>query len=744
MFKPRPKQAEVLQYTSGWMGVSAVPGAGKTRTLSELAAKLLAEAPLAPDQEVLVVTLVNSAVGNFSRQIGVSLKARGLLPGFGYRVRTLHALANDIVRERPELVGLGEGFNIIDERETNAILDNAVHAMLGQVEGLQEDYILESFLKKSNIAHERWGETVKDCASAFIRQAKDALQTPQEIEQKLSACSQELPLARLCNVIYARYQDALQYRVGIDFQDMVRLAYQALLADAGYLERLRHRWVYILEDEAQDSDSLQERILALLAGERGNWIRVGDPNQAIYETFTTANPRYLREFMVRPGVAKKTLPNSGRSAVEIIRVANHLIDWSLQHHDAAIRERQPLSEPYIEPAPAGDPQPNPTLSPDGVTFVSTPFTSAEELNFVLQTVQRTLTDDPTLTVSILTPRNKRGFDVVERLKQAKIPHVELLKSTVTTREAAGSLVHILNYLAKPDASLLARVYRVFNRDFKEDADTMSIVDRHARVLVQCAHLESFLYGHGKDWLAEFDVDPETRDALAIFREQVRELHEAVWLPIDQLILTVAQRLFTRPADLAIAYALSMQLRQDGLAQELYLGGGGNSWNLEQYTQRLKEIATNERKFLGMDEESRTFNPDHHKGVVTVATLHSAKGLEWDHVCLMSINNYDFPSNEPHDSYQGEKYFIRDRLNLQSETLAQFHAVQQLSPYHEGHATLEARADYASERLRLLYVGLTRARRQLTVTWNTGRMGESREATPLLALRTWWEATQTND
>ena len=69
MFIPRPKQAEVLAYTGGKMGVSAVPGSGKTQTLSALAAQLVAADAFADDQEVLIVTLVNSAVDNFSRRV---------------------------------------------------------------------------------------------------------------------------------------------------------------------------------------------------------------------------------------------------------------------------------------------------------------------------------------------------------------------------------------------------------------------------------------------------------------------------------------------------------------------------------------------------------------------------------------------------------------------------------------------------------------------------------------------------
>ena len=67
MFKPRPKQAEILAYKSGKMGISAVPGSGKTATLSYLAAQLVATVDLDDEQEILIVTLVKSAVGNFSK-----------------------------------------------------------------------------------------------------------------------------------------------------------------------------------------------------------------------------------------------------------------------------------------------------------------------------------------------------------------------------------------------------------------------------------------------------------------------------------------------------------------------------------------------------------------------------------------------------------------------------------------------------------------------------------------------------
>lgn len=136
-------------------------------------------------------------------------------------------------------------------------------------------------------------------------------------------------------------------------------------------------------------------------------------------------------------------------------------------------------------------------------------------------------------------------------------------------------------------------------------------------------------------------------------------------------------------------------------------------------------------------------------------MHKAKGLEWDRVYLMSVNNYDFPSAMPNDRFISEKWFVRSGLDLSAEALAQLSALwSRYAPptnggatrpsndeydwYEEGAATSRSRLDYVKERLRLFYVGITRAKRELIVTWNSGRQGDATPSLPLSELMGWRE------
>jgi DNA helicase II / ATP-dependent DNA helicase PcrA len=740
-FKPRPNQQAVLAYRGGQMGVSAVPGSGKTWTLSLLAAKLVAEIDLEDDQEILVVTLVNSAVDNFASRVGSFVQARGLLPGVGYRVRTLHGLAHDIVRERPGLVGLSDDFSILDELASQDVLRDAALAWVREHPDVAPSFLAADLdqRKMEWVQQERWPDLVVRISSAFIKLAKDLQLTPAELRYQLEGFPKTLPLLEMGTEVYADYQRALAYRGAVDFDDLIRLALQALRLDPAFLGRLQRRWPFILEDEAQDSSRLQEAILKELVGEDGNWVRVGDANQAIYETFTTASPRYLRDFLHRPDVKEQTLPNSGRSMQSIIDLANELIRWTMSEHPvSSIQEA--LDRPFIEPTPPGDPQPNPPNKPLNVYLSSRAYSPQAELEAVVTSLARWLPDHQDETVAVLVPRNHRGSEVVNALQERGLAYHELLRSSRQTREAAGVLGNVLRYLADPtSATKLARVFRVWLRDAREDEEMDRKVRDVAKLIRRCDHVEDYLWPRaGRNWIKGEEVVHKLSEwalgHLIRFRDLVRKWQATTVLPIDQLTLTLAQDLFQAPADLAISHKLAVVLRQ---AANLH-----PQWQLPELTEELAIIARNQRRFLGFADDDSGFDPESYRGQVVVTTIHRAKGLEWDRVYLMSVNDYNFPSAQPQDQFISEPWYVRDRLNFEAEVLAQLQVLHEdptLFLYDEGSPTIEARYDYAAERLRLLYVGITRARRALSITWNTGRRGNAQPAVPLIALQTWWES-----
>ena len=751
-YPTRPSQQQVLSYTGGRLGVTAVPGAGKTHLLSALAAKIIAENRLLAGQELLIVTLVNAAVENLKSRIAAFFEQPALAL-YKYRVRTLHGLAHDIVRERPGQVGLETQFGIVDERGSQLIRSAAVQAWLSTHPGeLARYFIADARGEGRGVRSREIAGLLEDVVLAFIRTAKDRRLTPDELGRLTEHSLDPLPLARLCIDIYTDYQHSLAYRGAVDFDDLIRLALDLLESDEGLLVRLRDRYPYVLEDEAQDSSISQERILRLLAGETGNWVRVGDPNQAIFETFTTASPELLRAF-VRENVSQE-IPESGRSQPAIIALANQLVDWVTREHPSE-EARTALGGPHIARVPEGDAQPNPPEDPSAVRLVGRGYRADDELDAVVTSLQAWLPQNPGRTVAVLAPRNARGAEVISALRAKGIEAIELLGSTLETRRAAGALISVLTYIAEPgSSSKLADAYSAWRSSAAATTSGSRTVEANAdegphpkadevkRVLLSMSNLEAYIAPSG--------LAPALRPSSSAYVDRVlHELQtfgpvargwlEAAVLPIDQLVLTLAQELFREPADLALAHRLALLLGQAGQTHR--------AWRLPELIAELREIASNERGYLGLSGQGSGFDPSKHAGQVVVTTMHKAKGLEWDRVYLTSVNDYDFPSGQEGDSYQSEKYFVRDRLNLQAEALDQLSCLQGYSShetYEAGRGTRKARTDYVRERLRLMYVGITRAKRELVVTWNTGRRGTARQALAFAALQQWWRAAGPKD
>jgi DNA helicase II / ATP-dependent DNA helicase PcrA len=734
VFNPRPGQKEVLEYVGGKMGLSAVPGSGKTHTLSILAAKLVSETTLSEDQEILVVTLVNSAVDNFAARVAGFLRENGLMPGIGYRVRTLHSLAYDIVREHPDLAGVDNRFSIADERTSTEILRLCVSGWIKTHPEFLLEYSDPAYPPDKNIYH--WNENLLSFSTAFINQAKDYQITPDFLHNFLSNSKSNSPLLELGYSIFVDYQNSLANRGAVDFEDLIRLAYKILVNNPDVVEKLRYRWPFILEDEAQDSSLIQEKLLRLLCGENGNWVRVGDPNQAIFETFTTADPKLLREFLNETHVIQIDLNHSGRSTKSIIDLANYLIEWTNKSHPL-MELRDSLSPPFIQPTPSGDAQQNPADQPDEIHFSAQPLKAKNEIRLIAKSVKKWVAEHPDATVAVLVPRNARGVELAEELNNLGVPIKEMLNSSQSTRDAAKIIHDILLYYVHPTSHrhLVEAIFSILraNKALPDSAKQMT-----QQILKQLQNQPAeVILENSEEILGDLNIEGIEKNQIHSVIEailQIARWQNSVLLPIDQMIMTIAMDLFSEPADLALAHKLGVILKS---TRDLF-----PHWELPDFCEELNGIVKNRFRLYGFAEDDLGFNPDNYKGQVVISTIHKAKGLEWDRVYLMSVNNYDFPSLQDYDIYMSEKWFVRQNLNLEAEALSLLKAASSNDlialNQKEGIATHEARQCYCAERLRLLYVGITRARKQLVFTWNTGRQDNCREAIPLEALRVWWE------
>lgn len=733
----RPAQADILQYRQGRLAISAVPGSGKTFTLALLAAELISNGAINVEagQQILVVTYLNSSVENFRATIRQRLAAENR-PATGFDVRTLHSLSLEIVR----LANGGSAGDLVgplvaDELQTRQFLSLAVSGWL-------EDHPegRSAILGDAPPPLEtRWRDNLEQIARAFIRTAKNERWEAAAIQQALQQAgvttgepaSAETMLVALLAGIYGRYQAILSRQGVLDFDDLVWQAANLLQDSPGLAEGLGQRWPYVLEDEAQDSIPLQERLLATLTGYHGNWVRVGDPNQAITSSFTAAHPRHFNDFLNQPDVLVQPLVDSGRCAPLIFEAANALVTWTLNEHPLPEVRAQAFRRQYISPTPAGDPQPNPPDAEATLDIKVFGNRQDDELPAIVIQAVEYVRRRPEYTLAILTPTNELGQRISGLLETRQVKYDSLLRGGGRVREVAAVFQALLGWISNPlDSRLLEQAYEAVSKA-ELPAVALSHVSDHFNAVLRSVHSpEIVLYpGHGQrleEGLPPIPFSPDERLAIESFSDFLRSTVPLTALPADDLILALGELLFGRQrqeamaeaaADLAITYQLAAQARQ---WRELEL-----DWHLPLLVARLGELASGRRQLPDPAEAAAGFKPT--PGRITLATQHGAKGLEWDVVFLAGMDGRWIPATLEGPFIGVSELFGGD---LVAESVAQLRYLMEgdAGLYPGYSATDTAHIELICERLRLLYVGITRARRRLHISRSqTARWGNREES-----------------
>lgn len=753
----RPAQEDILAYAGGRMAISAVPGSGKTFTLSLLAAKLIAENRFDPSsgRQVLVVTFLNSSVDTFRVRIRKRLLDMGL-EDTGYDVRTLHSLALEIVRAAGETPG--DDLIVLDDMQSRQILEAAVDGWINDNVRLWETFLPEAGHEYSPQMIARWRDITATTAASFIRAAKNERFTPEAIlttirhHQTADASDDETPnvahspLMYMMAGVYSRYQASLARQGGLDYDDLIWRAADLLEHRADLVESLRERWPFVLEDEAQDSVPLQEVLLDTLTGPQGNWVRVGDPNQAITSTFTAAHPRFFSKFIDRPDVVAKTLPNSGRSAPLIIGAANAMLNWTIDQHPVPEVRRDAFRRQDILPTPPGDAQPNPPDSEAEMVIRVYRHREDEEIPAIARLAAEYARERPNHTIAILVPTHYTGYAIAQHLDALNADYDNLLRGSGREREVAAAIHAVLAVLANP---LDTKALNAAHSSLSELKETGPIYEpfpeesedsvRFQALLRSVYRPESILFPREGEPLesilpagvaSEEDIDRLER--LAGF---LRDNFDLRTMPIDDLTLALADALFApRPGgpnnddaahelDLAIAYQIASQLRQWREAQP--------EWRLPELVAQLQSVATG-RRALNVVRDDAGYEPK--PGRISLTTQHSGKGLEWDAVFLVGIDGMWIPGSLD-APFLGVHDFLGGDPNAEATAQLSYLMSEEAGIYPNRTATESAHIEVICERLRLLYVGVTRARRYLHISRSraTRRQNREREAEPATVL-----------
>ena len=772
----RPAQEEILAYRSGRMAVSAVPGSGKTFTLSLLAAQLIADGRVdtANSQQVLVVTFLNASVDTFRARIRRRLLEMGL-PDVGFDVRTLHSLALEIIRVGSDI--LSEELTVLDEGQSRQFLDAAVDGWINDNARLWEAFLPDYGGEYSPQMIARWRDITATTAAAFIREAKNERYRPEEIFAAIRAGAEpprpsgeewgegqdvpdvaRSPLMYMLAGIYSRYQTALARQGGLDYDDLIWSAADRLEHEPDLAQALRRRWPYVLEDEAQDSVPLQETLLEQLTGPSGNWVRVGDPNQAITSTFTAAHPRFFSRFIDRPDVVARTLPNSGRSAPLLIGAANALLNWTIDNHPVPEVRTDAFRRQDILTTPPGDAQPNPPDSEAAARIRVYRHREEDELPAVARLGWEYSQEKPDQTLAILVPTHQVGFSIARHLDGLNADYDNLLRGSGREREVAAALHAVLAVLANP---LDTRALQSAHSGLSELRETGPLYEvspddneetARFRALLRSVHRpETLLFPREDEELAAAlptgvatEEDVARLERLADFLRANFDLRA---LPVDDLALALADTLFIgsrgqgpgareesrgageqgsreadsspgtwplapetsspqEPAelDLAIAYQIAAQLRLWREAQP--------EWRLPELVAQLQMVAAGRRTLNIMRGGELGYEPK--PGRISLATQHSSKGLEWDAVFLVGIDGMWIPGTLE-APFLGVHDFLGGDPNAEATAQLRYLMRAETGLHANRTATESAHIEVICERLRLLYVGITRARRFLQIS-----------------------------
>ena len=311
---PNPQQQEAIHTTEGPLLIIAGPGSGKTFTLVERIYYLISEKNIQPEQ-LFVSTFTEKAAAELITRISSRLEADNIAVNLNEMyIGTFHSICLRILEENREFTRLKRNFTLLDQFDQQYFLYQRLFDYLG-IEG--SEYIL---------GNTGWWWRAENLMTWVNKVSEETL----DPEVLLNADELEVQALGRC---YQQYQAHLEEENYLDFSTIQVEALRLLEGHSEVLDKIRNKIQYLMVDEYQDTNTIQERILFKLAEPDFNLCVVGDDDQGLYR-FRGATIRNILEFPQNfpEGVCQHIrLATNYRSHPDIIEFYNHwmeTLDWT--------------------------------------------------------------------------------------------------------------------------------------------------------------------------------------------------------------------------------------------------------------------------------------------------------------------------------------------------------------------------------------------------------------------------------
>jgi ATP-dependent DNA helicase Rep len=619
-------QMRAVHHLGGPCLVLAGAGSGKTRVIVHKIARLL-QAGLAPKQ-IAAITFTNKAAAEMRERAKALVGPRAARD---LAISTFHSLGVRMLRESGEKVGLKQNFSILDSDDVLSVLRDA---------GGTTDAALAR----------RWQWTI----SLWKNQGLDA--------DGAEAAAQDDD-ERVAARVMRRFQERLQAYQAVDFDDLIGLPLALLQRDAEERARWQAQFGHVLVDEYQDTNAVQYELMKALVGDKALFTAVGDDDQSIYgwRGATIDNLKRLpKEF---PQLTVIPLEQNYRSTGHILRAANAVIAANPK-----IYEKKLWSD-------LGDGEPVRVVQCDNEEH------EAERAVARIQSLRAGQAGDGSTAklqdFAILYRANHQARVFEQKLRAAQLPYKVSGGQSFFDRAEIKDLCAWLRLLVNPDDD--PAFLRAVTTPKRGVGHTTlgSLGEFAAKWKVSLFEalfsptLPTVLKGKAVDLLHDFGREVNdlqhraahttgSEDAKALLLGWLKDIGYEQHLFDSEESEKLAATRWTNVLDFVdwIARRCGGEIRNDGGLTE------------ETERQTVLQVAQTISIIISLAER------DAEQDVVTLSTLHAAKGLEWPHVVLAGVNEGLLPFRS------GDEDMTPERLE---------------------------------EERRLMYVGITRARLTLTVS-----------------------------